>query len=267
MGIRGKIFNMKRALILMVLITFFTSPCTAKNEELSYDKDLIILPNVFITDTSEAEEYIEPENITLKGYAEYMEDAEAIHLTDEDGQFVLNLKVPQKITSKKLADEHKKIQNQRPVTYSRFGAEEYKVIPQSKDAIVQAGGLSFGTTFGQEVDYSELEQTAAFFTRYDLGRFSLSSAYERTIGSTYNNYIDSVYVAPEIRLNKFLSVKEVLTSNITYRRKKAELVLSVNPLAHTKDDRLNLEFGAGQTYDDNNNLIRNRIRFGTKFKL
>ena len=69
---------------------------------MAYESDLIILPNIFITDTSEAEGEIDPDSITLKGYAEFMEDSEAIYLKDVDDQFVLNLKVPQKIGSQKL---------------------------------------------------------------------------------------------------------------------------------------------------------------------
>lgn len=235
-------------------------PCLAK------DKDLV-LPNIFITDTTEAEEYIEPTDITLKGYAEYMEDAEAVYLKDDNDQFVLNLKVPQKITSKKLADEHKKILAEQPLVYSKYGAEEYQVMPRGRNSVVSAGGLSFGTSYDQEVDYAELEQTAGFFTKYDIGRFSVKTAYERTIGSADHFYYDNLYVAPEIRLNKVFSIKEVLTADISRNRKKAEIVLSINPLAYTKEDRLNLEFGAGQTYDANNELMRSKIRFNTRFKL
>ena len=130
-----------------------------------------------------------------------------------------------------------------------------------------SGDLSFGTSIDEEVDYAELEHTATFFTKYKKDNFAITSAYERTIGSTYNNYIDSIYVAPEIKINKILSVKNVLSDNRTYNRKKTELVLSINPLANTKDNRLNFEIGASRTFYEQNNFIRDRIRFSTKFKL
>jgi len=257
---------MKRAFNIICIIAFLSLPCVAKNTELSYDKDLIILPNIFITDISEAEEEIDTDNITLKGYAEYLEDSEAIYLKDDNDQFVLNLKVPQKITSQKLADEHKKI-NKKTANYSKYGGAEYKIAPETRDAIISAGDLSFGTTIDEEVDYAELEHTATFFTKYKKNKFALTSAYERTIGSTYNNYIDTIYIAPEIKINKILSIKEVLSDNRTYRRKKAELVLSINPLANRKEDRLNFEIGASRTYYEQNDFIRDRIRFNTRFKL
>ena len=253
---------MKQALLLILSILFLSLSCNAKNAELSYDKDLIILPNIFITDTTEAEEYIEPANITLKGYAEYMEDSEAIHLKDDEDQLVLNLKIPQKITSKVITPTFSK--NKKSTVYSRYGDVEYKIAPESRNSTITTGDMSFGTTIDQEVDYSELEHTATFFTKYKKDRFALTSAYERTIGSTYNNYIDSIYIAPEVKINNVLSIKEVLTENRTYRRKKAELVLSINPLAN---NRLNFEVGASRTYYSESDFTRDRIRFNTKFKL
>lgn len=248
---------------MLAVLIFASLPCFAKKEEVPEVK----LQSIFLTDTSEAEDYIEPENIPLKGYAEYIEDSEAIYLTDENDQFVLNLKVPQKITTTRLSDEHEKIYDKKPLTYSKYGSEEYLVIPKDANSTVAAGkGVSFGTKMEQEVDYGELEHTTTMFTKYNKGRFSVTTAYERTIGSTYNNYYDSVYVAPELKLNKYLSVKEIFTSQMTLNRKKAELVLSINPLAK-KDDRLNLEFGASQTFYQTSDLIRNRIRFNTIFKL
>lgn len=250
---------MKRVwLTLFILLSF---ACRAQAKDL-------VLPVIFITDTTEAEEeYTEPENITLKGYAEYMEDSEAIYLKDDEDQFVLNLKVPQKIASKSLVNSSIGIYPKKPMTYSKFGAEEYLVIPKDGASVVSSGGLSFGTNMEQEVDYGELEHTATMFTRYDKGKFGVVTAYERTIGSTYNNYFDNLYIAPELRLNKYMSIKEVLTADITRNRKKAELVFSLNPFAKTKDNRLNLELGASQTYDDQNSLIRERIKFNTRFKL
>ncbi len=234
---------------------------------MAYESDLIILPNVFITDTSEAEEEIDPNSITLKGYAEFMEDSQAIYLKDLEDQFVLNLKVPQKINSKKLVNSYTPNYKKRPITYSKYDKAEYKISPTNGDATISAGDVSFGTAIGEEVDFAELEHTATFFTKYKKDRFAITSAYERTIGSTANNYIDSVYIAPEFKINKVLSIKEILTDNRTFNRKKAELVLSINPLAKTKENRLRFEIGASRTIYEETNFIRDRIRFNTKFKL
>ena len=249
---------MKR--ILLIFLCFIILPCQAREKNIK-------LQNIFITDTTEVEEYIEPDTNVLKGYAEYLEASEAVHLKDDTNEFVLNLKVPQKISSKSLLDNSSPNLANKPLTYSKFGAEEYQVIPKGRNATVTAGNLTFGTTFMQDVDSSEFEQTAGFFTAYNKGRFGINTSYKRTIGSTYSNYSDNIYVTPEFRFNKVFSLKEVLSANVVTRRKKAEIVLSVRPFANTKDDRLNLEIGAGNTYSPDNDIIRSKIRFNTKFKL
>lgn len=254
---------MKKFLPALILIFLLTSPCYAKKDEVPEVK----FQRIFLTDTSEAEDYIEPENIPLKGYAQYIEDNEAIYLMDYGNQFVLNLKIPQKISSSTLSAENEKMFVQKPVRYSKYEAEEFQVIPKEGSSVVTQGQLSFGTNMGRDVDYGQLEHVATFFTRYDKGRFAINTAYERTIGSTYNNYYDNLYVAPEIKLNKYLSIKNVLTADITRDRKKNEVVLSVSPLAKKQGDRLNLEVGASQTYDATNALIRKQIKFNTKFNL
>lgn len=252
---------MKRILLPVMLSIFISIPCFAS------DTPEVKLQNIFLTDTTEAEDYIEPENIPLKGYAEYIEDSEAIYLTDDHNQFVLNLKVPQKITTPTIENLSNTITAKTPVLFSKYGAEEYQISPKDGTGIVQQGGLSFGTNMEQDVDYGQLEHSATFFTKYNKGCFTFNTAYKRTIGSTYNSYYDNIYVAPELRLNKYISIKQILTADITRDRRKNEFVFTIRPLAKKSEDRLNLEFGASQTYDADNALIRKQLNFNTKFKL
>ena len=64
--------SMKKILITALLI-LASAPWFAAKDEVPEVK----LQSIFLTDTSDAGDYIEPENIPLKGYAEYIEDAEA----------------------------------------------------------------------------------------------------------------------------------------------------------------------------------------------
>lgn len=253
---------MKKFLMLAIII-FASIPCYAKDKDIPEVK----LQSIVLTDTSEAEDYIEPENIPLKGYAQFIEDNEAIYLMNDCDEFALNLKVPQKITRSTLQDTQEKIFVNQPLLYSKYEAEEFQVIPKEGSSVVTQGPISFGTNMTRDVDYGQLEHVATFFTRYDKGRFAVNTAFERTIGSTYNNYYDNLYIAPELKLNKYISIRNTLTADITRERKKNEVVLSVKPLAKKQGDRLNLEFGASQTYDSTNALIRKQIKFNTKFKL
>ena len=86
---------MKRLLLIMIFL-ILALPTNAKEP---------VFRNIFITDTSEAEEYLIPDSITLKGYAQFLEDSDAIYLKDDDDQFVLNLKKPQKITPEALTSK------------------------------------------------------------------------------------------------------------------------------------------------------------------
>ena len=257
---------MKRTLLPIILIIVCLSlPCYAKNKKQEEE----LLPSVFITDTTEAESNMQDNPSVLKGYAEYLEAEDEISLTDDTGKFVLNLKTPQKIIPKRLGDESKKINTRKIATYSKFGAEEYQIAPKGKAASVSAKGFTLGTSYDQEVDYAEFEQTTGIYTKYNYKNFGLGTTYKRTIGANAAGYIDSIDIAPELRINKMPTLKEILTQNFTYKTYKAEFVLSVNPFAYMKKDtdRLNVELGAGQTFNERHELTRSRIRFSTKFKL
>lgn len=235
----------------------------------AYAKDPVF-KNIFITDTTEAEEYLEPDNVTLKGYAQFLEDTDAIYLKDDENQFVLNLKKPQKITSETLTDRHEKVLARKPKPFSKYNSDQYSLFAEGHNSTVQFGdNFSAGTSYGSEVDYAQFKRKAGFFTQYDTEYFSLKTSYERSFGSAYGDYADYIYVVPELKINNIISLKEVLSANPTYKINKAEFVLSINPLARTKnyDNRLNIEMGTAHVYDNKNTLLKNQIKFNTKFKL
>ena len=112
-----------------------------------------------------------------------------------------------------------------------------------------------------------MEQSSGVFYKYKYKRFSITTSYLKTVNSTNNTYNDNFYVAPELELNQYFSLKEILSEDTVKRRKKAELVLSINPFGNKDTDRLRFELGASQTYDDNNNLFKSQFKFSTNFKL
>ena len=137
---------MRKVLLTTILITLLITPCYAAKEDVPEVK----LQSIFLTDTKDVEDYIEPEDIPLKGYAQYIEDSQAIYLTDDNNQFVLNLKVPQKITTPTLQDKHEGIFAKRPVQYSKYEAEEFQIIPKEGSGIVTQGPISFGTNMTRD---------------------------------------------------------------------------------------------------------------------
>ena len=205
---------------------------------------------------------------TLKGYAEYVEDAEDVYLMDDHTQFTLNLKTPQKVTSQKIVDDNKIVPKMDEIySISKFKGEEYSISPTSRNVTVKDGGWSAGTTFSSGISTSQLENTTGLFTRYENKHFAISSAYAKNNMTTRGLTTDSFYVVPEFRLNSIFAVQEVLSADITRNRRSSELVLSVNPLWKKGIDRMNFEVGAKQTFDMNSGDMWSQFRFSTKFKL
>lgn len=201
----------------------------------------------------------------LHGYAQYDEDEEnAISLTDtlEELQ-TIKLTKPAKVGTKKYTA----LTQTSPSLYSSLNTVEYSIAPISGTSYAKKGGFSAGTMYNQGIDYAELEQSTGVFSRYESKYFAISTAYSKTVNSTNNNYNDNFYLAPELIINQYFTLREVLSTDIAKNRKKAEFILSVNPFGKKDTDRLRLELGASSTYDDTNALLKNQFKFSTKFKL
>lgn len=204
---------------------------------------------------------------TLKGYAEYVEDVDSIYLKDEKNQPILNLKVPQKITSRQTMNLQKKLDLDVKKQISKYNEEEYKISGDSSNTVAKVGNFSFGTVAGYDVDTSMLEYETGLFTKYEKNKFALSSSYKKSLKTTYGQYVDTFSLTPEYRLNKILAVQEVFSADLTRNRKSGELVLKITPFGNKDSDRLNFELGAKQTMDETNAIYRTQFRFSTEFKL
>lgn len=204
------------------------------------------------------------DNTTVKGYLEYMEGAESIGLKDDKKDFVLNLSVPQKFSSTKVADNINLPQTSFAQNiYARSGDIAYNIAPLNTSAVATKGNFSIGTSYNESIDTSDLGFTTSFFTKYDRKYFSLSTSFDKNAGVAYSLVVDKFNFTPEIKLNDYISIKDILTSDITRNRRQNSLVLSIKP---TKDDRLRFEFGAGQTYDESRALIKSQVNFSTQFQ-
>ena len=116
------------------------------------------------------------------------------------------------------------------------------------------------------IDYGELEQSSGIFTKYQYKRFALSTSYARTINSTNNNYNDNFYIIPEFRISQYLTLKNIFSADTVKKRKKAEIVLSLNPFGEKDFDHLRFELCASETYDEMNNLLKSQFRFSTNYR-
>ena len=205
------------------------------------------------------------DNVKLKGYLDYIDGSDAIGLKKTDNTMVLNLRVPQKFNSHKIYKNSFKLPNTTfsQNIYGRNSDLAYNITPLDFDTELKHGGFSVGTSYNESIDYSDLGFNTSFYTKYENKYFSLKTSYDKNSGVAYADIIDKFSFSPELKLNKYISIKDVITSDITRNRRKNEIILSIKP---SNDDKVRFEFGAGQTYDENSVLLRSQVKFSTQYK-
>ena len=205
----------------------------------------------------------------LKGYAEYNEEeANTITLDDSPDELLkLDITKPAKVAKNDYTSLKSSSLNFYDNQYSKYTGSEYNIAPKSSTNYRTYKGFSAGTTYDQGIDYAEFEQSSGVFSRYEYKNWAIRTAYSKTVNSTNNNYNDNFYFSPEWKVNQFFSLREVFSADIAKHRKKAEVVLSINPFGNKDSDRMRLEFGASQSYSNTNQVLRSQLKFSTNFKL
>lgn len=266
-----------------------TTPAQNQEEEPVITSDDVTADTSIKSDTSDDEEDDEEDEVVdeedenidgeyemgdmytdvLKGYAEYNEEeANTITLDDSPDELLkLDIIKPAKISKSDYTSLKTSSLKFYDNQYSKYTGSEYNIAPKSSTNYRKYKGFSAGTTYNQCIDYAEFEQSSGIFSRYEYKNWAINTAYSKTINSTNNNYNDNFYFAPEWKVNQYFSLKEVFSADVAKHRKKAELVLSINPFGNKDSDRMRLEFGANQSYDNTNAVIRSQFKFSTSFKL
>ena len=205
----------------------------------------------------------------LKGYAEYNEEeANTITLDDSPDELLkLDITKPAKVAKNDYTSLKSSSLNFYDNQYSKYTGSEYNIAPKSSTNYRKYKGFSAGTTYDQCIDYAEFEQSSGVFSKYEYKNWAIRTAYSKTVNSTNNNYNDNFYFSPEWKVNQFFSLREVFSADIAKHRRKAEVVLSINPFGNKDTDRMRLEFGASQSYSNTNEILRSQLKFSTNFKL
>ena len=197
----------------------------------------------------------------LKGYAQYIEDSNTISLKDDNNEYVLNIKNPQKISGTKGMNLKR---NTKPAL--KYVDAEYIIAPNTISTSSKVGNFTFGAQFNNEIDnIAMLETETGLFTKYEREKFALSSSVTKSLNTTYAQDYNTLSIAPELKINKHLSLKNVFSADVTRNRQAYKLVLSINPFKDT--DRFLLELGAKQTYYAETEQTTSQFSFLTKFKL
>lgn len=234
-----------------------------------------IISDDITADTSGIPKYNPEENYdindmygyVLHGYAEYYDDeTNSVALDLPENEYLsIHIKRPQAVEGRYfgyLQSSPSLFDN----GYSKYTSSEYSIAPISGSSSKKVGNFSAGTTYSQGIDYGELEQSSGIFTKYQYKNFALGTSYAKTVNTTNNTYNDNFYIIPELKLNQYLTIKNVLSADTVKKRKKAEIVLSLNPFGNRDYDRLRLEIGASKTYDEVNNSFKNQLKFMTNYR-
>lgn len=239
---------------------------TQPEDDKKSKKDKDVPSEAVEVETSE-EEPIVLNATTLKGYAEYIEGADDILYMDNYQKLSLNIKSPEKISSKNLLDGKTQYSGSNYNLISKFKSDEYSISPDNRNFMLQEGNWTYGTSFGSEISTSQLERSTGLFTKYENKYFALSSNYNKNNMTTAQIQTDNVSVTPEFKFNNYISIKDVLSKDMTRNRRSSELIFSINPLGAKDKDRMRLNFGAKQTYDENTGNTWSQLNFTTNFKL
>lgn len=281
---------MKRALLIAsLLITLQSAAFCANKKMLPSSSGENLLPNIFIYEvpddanqefSEELTEYKQSEEdaetvmleeecvtlgaTTLKGYAQFVEDDASIHLKDSNDNYVLNIKTPQKI----LAENRLNFSKAPKKQIIQYQDAEYKIAPNTIKTAEKAGNFTFGALYGTEVDcIAMLEAETGLFTKYEKDKFAISSSVKKTLNTTFASDYNTISITPEFKLNNYMSLKNVLTADITRNRRSSKVVFALNPFGKKDRERLELEVGAKQTVYMDTDFVKTEFSFSTNFKL
>ena len=165
---------------------------------------------------------------TLKGYTQYKADINAIYLKDA----------------------------------------EYVIAPYRISTSSKVGNFTLGAQFNTEVDnIAMLETETGLFTKYEKNRFALSSSVTKSLNTTYYQDYNTFSLAPEIKLNNYMSLKNVFSADVTRNKRSSKLIFSFNPFGKKDNDRMFFEFGAKETYNADTDTTSTQFTFSTQLKL
>ena len=142
------------------------------------------------------------------------------------------------------------------------------ILPLNGSVVAYSGNFSYGSTWGEEISYSQLEGTTSFFLRYDSKKkpFSIETSYRQSASRGIDGHYTTLRVAPEWHITDKLTLKDTFTNYVQSQKNKNEITLVYTPALKKYADALKFELGFAQSYYANGNSGAG-INFTTDFKL
>ena len=124
--------------------------------------------------------------------------------------------------------------------------------------------VSFGTKSTFTTTSDSCTESNTIYTEYEKKKFKLNSGYTTNVKQNQENSDKgSLFVAPEYKFNKHVSIQNQNSANLNDNSKKTELRLNVQPM---KDDRMNMGVGVGQKFSGSSAPSSSQVNFSTNFK-
>ncbi len=218
------------------------------------------------------EDDVEPiiETYELQGLVEYDDNpVETIYLDDD-------IEIPQVNIPQRSVTLPVKILNITSNTNTPRSALSRAAITRNtlKDILPLSGtlsesfnGITYGTLWGEELSYSQMESSTGVFLRYDAPKyFSLDTTFKQTATQDIGTQYGSVRVTPEWHITDKLTLKDSFTNYVNAPKNKNELTIVYSPALKKYADSLKFELGVAQSYYSNGGKSSS-VSFTTGFKL
>ncbi len=141
------------------------------------------------------------------------------------------------------------------------------ILPLSGTLSDQFHGISYGTTWGEEISYSQIESSTGVFLRYDSPKyFSLDTTFKQNASQDIGSQYGTVKVTPEWHITDKLTLKNTFTNYVNLPKNKNELTIVYSPALKKYAESLKFELGVAQSYYTNGKQS-SAVSFSTGFKL
>lgn len=141
------------------------------------------------------------------------------------------------------------------------------ILPLGGRVAEKIGGFSYGQTWAQELSYAQMEDTTAFFIRYDTAKyFSLTNSIRQSSSQDVGTQYNTIRVTPEWHITDKLTLKDSFTNYMNLPKNKNEITLVYTPALKKYAESLKFELGIAQSYYRNGKQS-SAVSFSTGFKL
>lgn len=204
----------------------------------------------------------------FKGRVEYDESG-VLFLQEEDlEEMKLNIKQPKKFAKSSVFNDENlflKLEEQKRGETPKV--DEYLALPFFGSSEYKAGkNVTYGTTFGTDLDNAQVEYRTKLFAKYDHRFFSFMTAVGKDAYTSSGRQMNSFFLVPELKLSKGLSLVESFKANPDYDRFRNEVVLKYKPNVKNSRENVQLEAGLSQTSYYKTGDIYYQFSVSTKFR-